>query len=114
VPALNRTETAMTIPTPMPVPPASGQTAHCSAPELTIYRVAELKGQWLDAYRGGCRLFDLGDVVEIDSAGLQLLAALRRLGQEQDDPVELLNTPPCVEALAVEMNVAWLRSAVAA
>lgn len=91
----------------------AGQT-HVSAPELTIYRVAELKGQWLDAYRGGCRQFDLGDVIEIDSAGLQLLAALRRLGQEQDDPVELLNAPPCVHALALEMNVAWLRAAAAA
>jgi ABC-type transporter Mla MlaB component len=96
-------------------PPAvTAERTHVSAPELSIYRVAELKGQWLDAYQAGCRQFDLGDVTEIDSAGLQLLAALRRLGQEQGDPVELLNAPPCVDALATEMNVAWLRAAATA
>jgi ABC-type transporter Mla MlaB component len=87
---------------------------HTTAPDLTIYRVAELKGQWLDAWGRGCRHFDLGDVVEIDSAGVQLLASLRRLGREQGSPVEMVNPSPCVQALALEMNVAWLRTGAAA
>jgi anti-anti-sigma regulatory factor len=83
---------------------------HTTAPELTIYRVADLKSQWLDAWGQGCRTFDLGEVTEIDSAGVQLLASLRRLGLEQRSPAVLVNPSPCVEALAVEMNVAWLRA----
>jgi hypothetical protein len=39
---------------------------------------------------------------------------LRRLGQDQGEPVAVLNPAPCVEALALEMNVAWLRASAAA
>ena len=45
--------------------------------DYTIYRAAELREELLRELARGARRFDLSGVAEIDSAGLQLLAAVR-------------------------------------
>lgn len=55
-----------------------GAGVHALSDELTIYRVAQVREELLAALAGGARCFDLSRVTECDSAGLQLLLALRR------------------------------------
>jgi ABC-type transporter Mla MlaB component len=45
--------------------------------DLTIYHVGELRAALAAQVARGARRFDLSGVAEIDSSGLQLLAALR-------------------------------------
>jgi anti-anti-sigma factor len=57
-------------------PPAADAVAAVSG-ELTIYHVAQVREELAGHLgRGVCR-FDLSGVAELDSSGLQLLAALR-------------------------------------
>lgn len=79
------------------VAPAAPADVWPVAPELTIYQVAELRPQWLAAVAGGARRFDLSAVTEIDGAGLQLLAALRRLGQRDGLPLLLVEASAVVQ-----------------
>ncbi len=64
-----------------PVAPEPGP-ADAAAPmrlegDLTIYHAAELRQELLHELARGTQRFDLSGVAELDSAGLQLLAALR-------------------------------------
>lgn len=61
---------------------APDPAVHAIADELTIYRVADLRASLLEALGRGVRQFDLGGVTECDSAGLQMLLALRRSVQD--------------------------------
>ena len=69
--------------------------------ELSIYRAAELAqalNAWLPeaAQAHGRIALDLGDVTEMDSAGLQLVLSLQRSAQTLALPFELLSASPAV------------------
>lgn len=83
-------------------------------PELTIYHVAGLRPQWLSAWAGGVRRFDLAGVAEIDGAGVQMLASLWRMARRDGDDVSLVNAGDGVrEALALIGAAAILDTAAA-
>lgn len=63
----------------------------CLDGELTIYRAAELKPVMLEAVRRTpAPSFDLSDVSEIDTAGVQLLLLARREAAALDRGLRLL------------------------
>jgi len=64
--------------------------------ELTVYRAAELRGKLSQQIADGVRRFDLSGVTDFDSAGLQLLAAIRASAAREMGDVEFLNPPACV------------------
>lgn len=76
--------------------------------ELTIYQVAELKPQlekWLQ--QADPRLeIDLAGIEQIDSAGLQLLALLKRESLAQGKELCLRNHSPAVQSLFEKLNAA--------
>lgn len=76
--------------------------------DLTIYQVAELKPRlenWLQ--QADPRLeIDLAGVENIDTAGLQLLALLKRESQAQGKSLCLRNHSPAVQHLFEKLNVA--------
>jgi anti-anti-sigma factor len=60
--------------------------------ELTIQHAARLRQDWLDRLTGepgGPFTLDLGGVAEIDSAGVQLLLALRHSLRQQGRSLQL-------------------------
>lgn len=69
--------------------------------ELSIYRAAELR-QALQAWAPGaalthgCIALELGEVSDMDSAGLQLLLSAQRSAQEFDVPFQLLSASKAV------------------
>lgn len=68
--------------------------------ELTIYQASTA----LEAFRsaagsGVLKQLDLSEVSELDSAGLQLLLALKRQSTEAGSVVELVNHSPAVTAV---------------
>jgi anti-anti-sigma factor len=82
------------------------------AGEWNIYRAAELRAQLLALVEGGAREFDLAGVTEIDSAGLQLLAALRASVAGAGGSARFLEAAPCVrEALQLCGLEGWLAQA---
>lgn len=68
--------------------------------ELSIYRAAELaqalQTWWPQAVAAGAVQLDLGEVSEMDSAGLQLLLSTQRTSQAQHLPFQLLAASPAV------------------
>jgi anti-sigma B factor antagonist len=62
--------------------------------ELTIYRAAELKVQWLAAVEAPSSAptltFDLSEVTEIDSAGVQLLLLAQRSAAQRQRTLRLV------------------------
>ncbi len=60
--------------------------------EMTIYQVAAMRDELLGAYRDCIELeVDLSQVDEIDSAGVQLLLALKHTAITQDKPVRYVS-----------------------
>lgn len=76
--------------------------------DLTIYQVAELKPlleKWL--HQADPRLeIDLAGIEHIDTAGLQLLALLKRESLAQEKTLCLRNHSPSVQNLFEKLNVA--------
>ena len=64
--------------------------------ELTVYRAAELREKISRHIADGVRRFDLSGVTDFDSAGLQLLAAMRASAAREMGDIEFLNPPACV------------------
>jgi anti-sigma B factor antagonist len=65
--------------------------------EMTIYRAAELHPALLDAVRThAAPAIDLSAVTEFDSAGLQLLLAVRREAARLGKPLALVDASPAV------------------
>lgn len=65
--------------------------------EMTIYRAAELRQAMAEHMaRGGLR-FNLAQVTEFDSAGLQLLAAAASGAARAGARIEVLDPPACVQ-----------------
>ena len=64
-------------------------------PELTIYGAAELRAQLVAAFADAGShaelTLDLGDVCEVDSAGIQLLIAARRHAVSNGAALALVN-----------------------
>lgn len=68
--------------------------------ELTIYHAAALRAQFADALAAGQSRFDLAQVTEFDSAGLQLLLAARRSAVQDGRAIEFANAPRVVLEVA--------------
>ncbi len=76
-------------------------------PELTIYHAAEQRTALLAALAAhpeGLAL-DLGEVAEIDSAGVQLLLAAHREGQLRQQPLRLARTSTAVDEVFALMGL---------
>jgi anti-anti-sigma factor len=69
--------------------------------ELTIYRAQELKDQLFAALASARELeLDLGAVTEIDTAGVQVLVALKRAAQAQGRTLRLrAHSTPVLDTL---------------
>jgi ABC-type transporter Mla MlaB component len=90
-----------------PVAPVSG--------DLTIYHVGEARAALAAHLARGARRFDLSGVAEIDSSGLQLLAALRNSVARTGGEAEFLQAPAGVRAACALFGLeAWLAPAAAA
>jgi anti-sigma B factor antagonist len=78
--------------------------------ELTIYRAAELQQQLLAALQhgGGSLEVDLSGVTELDTAGLQLLIALKKSAQEAGGQLSLAGHSAAVIEVFELCNVAAL------
>jgi len=88
-----------------PPPPAPFAVAG----ELTIYRAAELRDLLLAGVAAGARRFDLSGVTEIDSAGLQLLAATRASVARGGAVADFLEPPACVREICATCGLLpWL------
>ncbi len=70
-----------------------GTRSCCQVHEkMTIYQAAAMRDELLNAYCDCAELeVDLSRVDEIDSAGLQLLLALKQTAIAQDKPVRFVN-----------------------
>ncbi|MFP5392701.1 MAG: lipid asymmetry maintenance protein MlaB [Gammaproteobacteria bacterium] len=81
--------------------PTSARQAVRLQPELTIYAAAATRALLLDAMAqaraGGALLLDLSEVCEIDSAGMQLLAAARRSAEQAGLAFALLGHSAAVQ-----------------
>lgn len=55
--------------------------------ELTIYQVQALRDDLRQAWAQGTRQFDASGLNNLDTAGAQLLAALHKTAQEQQQPI---------------------------
>ncbi len=76
-------------------------------PELTIYHAAEQRTTLLAAlaaHPDGLAL-DLGEVAEIDSAGVQLLLAAHREGQLRQQPLRIARTSTAVDEVFTLMGL---------
>lgn len=78
--------------------------------ELTIYRAAELQQQLQAALQhgGGSLEVDLSGVTELDTAGLQLLIALKKSAQEAGGQLSLTGHSAAVIEVFELCNVAAL------
>ncbi|HLO96096.1 MAG TPA: STAS domain-containing protein [Burkholderiaceae bacterium] len=76
--------------------------------ELTIFRAAELKGEWLQALEDaqGRLELDLAGVTELDTAGLQLLMMLKREAAARGGVLRLQGHSPAVLEVFELLNVA--------
>ncbi len=70
-----------------------GEQGFCQINDkMTIYQARKMRDSLLDAYDDCTELeIDLSHVDEIDSAGLQLLLALKQSAKEIDKPVRYVN-----------------------
>jgi len=80
--------------------------------EMTIYSAAELKDKLLTAAAGGPIELDLGAVSECDSAGVQLLALLKRTAA--DGGMRIVEASDAVRELLDLYRLAGEMNAVAA
>lgn len=68
--------------------------------EFTLHQVRELSERWLRLARSGDDLaLDLSGVCHIDTAGAQLLLAIRREAARSCTPLALANPSPAVNDL---------------
>ncbi len=76
--------------------------------EMTIYRAAELKAELLAALDGCGALLevDLGEVSELDSAGLQVLMLAKQVALQRHIELHLLHHSPAVVEVFELLNVA--------
>ena len=74
----------------------SGAAPYALQGELTIARAAEWRETLLGAMAAGARCFDLSQVTEFDSAGVQLLLAARRTARQEGTGFELRSAPEVV------------------
>jgi anti-anti-sigma factor len=74
--------------------PADAVVALCG--DLTIYRAAEVREELLAYLRRGVQRFDLAGVTEIDTAGLQLLAAVRASAAQSGGHIQFDAPAQCV------------------
>lgn len=88
---------------PHGIPPERAHARHPIEGELTVFRVGELKQPLLRALLDAVELeIDLSGVTEIDTAGVQLLIALKRSAAATDRVLRLQgHAPPVVEALTL-------------
>lgn len=56
--------------------------------ELTLYQVAQVQKDLLQAFEQGCRRFNLGHINTLDGAGVQLLLALVKTASAQEEAIE--------------------------
>lgn len=78
---------------------ASGKRLEVNG-ELTIFRVADLRQQWLDALAGASDVdVDLSEVTEIDCAGIQLMIAAQREAVFLDKQLTFTRHSPAVVEL---------------
>jgi anti-sigma B factor antagonist len=77
------------------------------AGKLTIDQAADLKQMLLSALAGDEDLeLNLADVVEVDTAGLQLLMMAKKLAQERGKALRLVALGPAVLELLAQLNLA--------
>lgn len=72
-------------------------SALAAGPELSIYRVAELKPIWWAALEAGCTRLDLSEVAEVDGAGVQLVLALWQASKLHGRPLALVGASDAVQ-----------------
>lgn len=77
------------------------QTIHCLQGEVTIYDAAPLQAALLSALNESAPLtLDLSGVDELDTAGVQILVALKRSAQACGKALVFLSPSPAVTAIA--------------
>jgi len=76
--------------------------------EMTVYRAAELKTELLAALEtcGALLEIDLGEVSELDSAGLQVLMLAKQIAVKRRIELHLLAHSPAVVEVFELLNVA--------
>ena len=86
---------------PHGIPPERAHAHQRIDGELTVYRVGELKQQLLPALLDAVELeIDLAGVTEIDTAGVQLLIAMKRSAAATDRQLRLHgHSAPVLDAL---------------
>jgi len=90
-------------------PAVADPAATVIAGDMTIYRAAELRVALLAQIEAGVWCFDLAGVTDIDSAGLQLLAAVRASVAHAGGRADFVDPAPCVrEACATCGLDSWL------
>jgi phospholipid transport system transporter-binding protein len=70
-----------------------------SLTSLTVRNATAVLQQGLDALRAGQRIFDLGEVAEIDSAAVSVMLAWQRAARAAGTRLELHNLPPKLRSL---------------
>jgi len=95
----------------MTVEPIECKTILLTGP-VTLYEVSAVREILRNALAEGRPLrIDLSDSGPWDVAGLQLLISCVKTGQDQDQPVRLLNTPRvCVEVAERSGLSDWLKA----
>lgn len=77
--------------------------------EMTIYRAAELRQELAAGVDAGARTFDLSGVTEIDSSGLQLLAAIRASVARAGGFARFVQPSACVKEICTTCGLLpWL------
>jgi len=74
----------------------AGEATHALAGDWTIYRAAEIHASLKAMVADGTDRFDLSDVGEFDSSGVQLLLATRRSLAHAGRRAEFVNAPDTV------------------
>lgn len=67
----------------------SSDAVHSFGPDLTIYQAQEAREQLRDAWAAGVRRYDLGQTVNLDTSGAQLLVALHKQAIAAGEPIEI-------------------------
>ncbi len=94
-------------PSSHPARDAAGTTRVALDGELTIYRAAELKVVLQDALAAGADLeLDLSAVVELDSAGVQLLMLAKRSAHQAGAALRLVSHSAAVQEVFELFNLA--------
>ena len=94
-----------------PAKPAAAAAVRLEG-DFTIYRAAELREQLLRELASGAQRFDLSGIGELDSAGVQLLAAVRTsIAGQGGDAVFLAPSSGVREVLALCGLGGWIAAA---